>query len=653
MPELLLELLSEEIPARMQRAAASELEKLVVGALSDRGLLFDGIRAFSGPRRLMLAIGGLPARQKDVDEERKGPRTDAPEKAIQGFLRSAGVTLAQCETQSDGKGTFYVARVHRPGRALAEVLAELLPEAFAKLSWPKSMRWPGSAVRWVRPLHAIVCTLDGEVVPFEFAGIASGNTTLGHRFLSSGPIAVRRFDDYVQKLHDAHVIVDPARRREIIVHALQQQAFALGLEWIVDEALADEVSGLVEWPVVMCGRIDEQFMDVPGEILRTAMRTHQKYFSLRPPGDDHRRIASRFVFVANMLACDRGAEIVAGNERVLRARLSDAKFFWDQDRRRRLETRIPDLKASVFHAKAGSMHDRACRISLLAMVLSEMLDFDTLAAQRAGLLAKADLASGVVGEFPELQGIMGSYYALHDGEEPAIAAAIRDHYRPQGPNDAVPEAGVSIAVALADKIDTLVTLWRAGEKPTGSKDPFALRRAGLGIIRIILENRLRLVLSIPLYAVIAATRWHRERPFEARLGDALSNARLIRGIGSDLLAETGAAISPGSPNAFAAAERASVAEILAFLAERLKVALRERGMRHDLVDAVFSLGHEDDLLRLVARVDALQAFLQSGDGVNLLAGYRRAANILPGSRKRRICAIMMANLRSSVLLAAA
>ena len=625
MPELLLELFSEEIPARMQAQAAKDLERLVVGALSDRGLLFEGIKAFSGPRRLTLVIAGLPAQQKDVEEERKGPRVGAPEKAIEGFLRSAGVTLDQCVKENDGKGEFYVARIKRTGRPTADVLAEIFPETFAKLPWPKSMRWPGSPVRWVRPLHAIVCGLDGEVVPFSFAGVESGRTTYGHRFLSQGPIEVRRFEDYVQKLHAAHVIVDAAERKEIIRNAVVNGAFALGLEPVPDEGLLDEVSGLAEWPAVLFGKIDDAFMDVPGEILQTAMRTHQKYFSLKPAEGKNEGLAisNRFAFVSNMVTSDSGKEIIAGNERVLRARLSDAKFFWDQDRKRRLSSRVADLKKSVFHAKAGTMHDRAYRIALLGMLLADMLGYDVAKAERAGLLAKADLASGVVGEFPELQGVMGYYYALHDGEDDDVALAIRDHYKPLGPADRVPNVPIGIAVALADKIDSLVTLWRAGEKPTGSKDPFALRRAGLGIIRIILENYLRLPLSVALGAVATISHLHAERSWETRLAEALENAVLLKGIAGDLLQSSRKA---GSDHV--------VREVLAFLADRLEVALRDKGTRHDLVDAVFSLGGEDDLVRLVACVDALQAFLKSSDGANLLAGYRRAVNIVKAEEKK-------------------
>jgi glycyl-tRNA synthetase beta chain len=598
MPDLLLELFSEEIPARMQAAAAKDLERLVVGALTDQGLLFEGIKAFSGPRRLTLVIAGLPAQQKDIEEERKGPRVGAPEKAIEGFLRSAGVTLDQCVRESDGKGEFYVARIKRKGRPTSEVLAEILPDVLAKLPWPKSMRWPGSPVRWVRPLHAIVATFDGEVVPFSFAGVASGNETFGHRFLSHGPLAVRRFDDYVKKLHDAHVIVDASERKEIIRNAVVNGAFALGLEPVPDEGLFDEVSGLAEWPVVLFGKIDDQFMDLPPEILRTTMRTHQKYFALRKPGETG--LANRFAVVSNMVATDGGKEIVAGNERVLRPRLSDAKFFWDQDRKRTLESRVDDLKKIVFHAKLGTQYDRVERIEALAGEIAQKIGADVAKAKRAAHLCKADLTTGIVGEFPELQGAMGRYYALHDGENAAVADAIRDHYKPLGPNDEVPSAPVSAAVALADKLYQLAGFFAYKERPTGSGDPYALRRAALGLIRIVLDNGYRIRF--------------------AELGERVLD--LIK-IGARAMVKT----PLGSIND-------STRDMLEFLADRLKVALRDKGVRHDLIDAVFALEHEDDLVRLVARVDALQAFLKSSDGANLLAGYRRAVNILRIEEKK-------------------
>ncbi len=572
MADFLLELFSEEIPARMQTGAARDLERLVVGALTDRGFLFEGIKAFAGPRRLTLAISGLPPKQGDVREELKGPRTDAPQAALDGFLKKTGLSKDQLRIEKTAKGDVYIAVIERAGRETPLVLAEILPEIMAKLPWPKSMRWmPGSSVRWVRPLHGILATFDGEVVPLEFAGVKSGNMTWGHRFLSPGAITARRYDDYAAALKKAHVVLDAEERKAIIAEGIKQAAFVHGLEMIPDEGLLNEVSGLAEWPVILTGQIESQFMDVPAEILQTAMRTHQKYFSLRDPKTG--KMAARFALVANMVAEDGGKEIIAGNERVLRARLSDAKFFWDEDRKRSLESRVDDLKGIVFHAKLGTQFERVERIAKLAGGIAGKIGADAVKAQRAARLAKADLTSDVVGEFPELQGVMGRYYAMHDNEDAEIADAARDHYRPVGPSDAVPTAKVAIAVSLADKLDMLTGFFAAGEKPTGSGDPFALRRAALGVIRILLENKLR---------------------FPLMLTD----------------------------------------DLLSFFADRLKVALKEKGIRHDLIDAVFSLGSEDDLVRLVARVEALQAFLKTDDGANLLAGYKRAANILKIEEKK-------------------
>ncbi|HEY4265134.1 MAG TPA: glycine--tRNA ligase subunit beta [Micropepsaceae bacterium] len=629
MPDLLLELFSEEIPARMQVQAAKDLERLVVGALSDRGLLFEAARGFAGPRRLTLAIQGLPVKQPDVSEEKKGPRVGAPEKAIEGFLKSAGVTLDQCETRSDVKGEFYLAVIARKGRATTDVLSEILPEQIAKLPWPKSMRWGDGNFRWVRPLHGIVATFEGEVVPFEVADVKSGNVTRGHRFLSSGEITVRHFEDYEKKLRDAHVILDGAERREIILHAAQQKAFALGLELIPDEGLANEVMGLAEWPVVLIGQIDPEFMDVPPEILQTSMRTHQKYFSLRDPARG--KLANRFVAVANMAADDGGYEIVAGNERVLRARLSDAKFFWDQDRKRTLESRVDDLKNIVFHAKLGTQLERVDRIEALAGEIAKIIgaalgeaERNKLIekAKRAARLCKADLTTGVVGEFPELQGVMGRYYALHYDEAPEVADAIRDHYKPLGPSDAVPTAPVSIAVALADKLDTLVGFFAIDEKPTGSGDPYALRRAGLGVIRVLSNCTLR----IELVQLLAS---HEDRIIKSILTVTAQAALKLPG---NTLFPPHIRVSPRN-TALQNSTQISL-DILAFFADRLKVALREKGVRHDLIDAVFALGSEEDLVRLVRRVEALQAFLKTDDGANLLTGYRRAANILKIEEKK-------------------
>src|ERR1700704_3714867 len=599
MPDLLLQFFPEEIPARMQVQASKDLERLIVGALSDRGFLFEAARAFAGPRRLTLALQGLPVKQPDVSEEKKGPRVGAPEKAIEGFLKSAGITLDQCEKRSDAKGEFYVATIARKGRATAEVLAELLPETIAKLPWPKSMRWGEGSFRWVRPLHGIVATFDGEAVPFEIASVKSGNVTWGHRFLSQGPIQVRRFEDYEKKLRAAHVILDSAERREIILHEAKQKVFALGLELIEDEGLANEVMGLTEWPVVLLGHIDADFMDVPPEILQTSMRTHQKYFALRDGKTG--KLARRFALVANMATQDGGKDIVAGNERVLRARLSDAKFFWDQDRKRTLESRVDDLKDIVFHAKLGTQLERIARIEALAGEIAKIIGADVEKSRRAARLCKADLTTGVVGEFPELQGVMGRYYALHDGEAPEVADAIRDHYKPLGPSDAVPTAPVSIAVALADKLDTLTGFFAIDEKPTGSSDPYALRRAALGVVRMCLQNGLRLnsalqrgpkfvddLLRPQWEAIIANYRGDNAALNTAR--EYLKKSNPIPPVGKS---------PPGWRESWDTASA-----VVGFLADRLKVALREKGTRHDLIDAVFSRHVESDLVSVVALVEA-------------------------------------------------
>jgi glycyl-tRNA synthetase beta chain len=593
MPDLLLELLSEEIPARMQANAARDLERLIVGALSDRGLLFEGIKAFAGPRRLTLAVSGLAAKQADVREEMKGPKVDAPQMAIDGFLKKTGLTKDQLKIKNLAKGDVYIAVIERAGRETAAVLAEIIPDAMAKLPWPKSMRWkPGVATRWVRPLHSILCTFDGETVPFSFAGVSSGRHTQGHRFLSSGKIEVRRFDDYAAALKKAHVVLDAEERAAIIFEGVKQAAFIHGLEMIPDEGLLAEVLGLAEWPVVLLGTIENQFMDLPPEILQTSMRTHQKYFVLRDPKTG--KMANRFALVANMVAEDGGKEIVAGNERVLRARLFDAKFFWDEDRKRTLESRIDDLKGVIFHAKLGTQYERVERIAKLAAEIAKKIGADPEKAERAARLAKADLTTGIVGEFPELQGVMGRYYALHDKEDAEVADAVRDHYKPVGPSDATPAGKISISAALADKLDVLTGFFAAGEKPTGSGDPFALRRAALGVIRLLLENKFQFSLRDNIH--------HADRAW------AESHDGAIGSMGG--------------------------ADLLPFFADRLKVALREKGVRHDLIDAVFALGHEDDLVRLVARVEALQAFLKTDDGSNLLAGYKRAANILRAEEKK-------------------
>ena len=612
MPQLLLELFSEEIPARMQATAARDLERLVVGALTDRGFLNEGARGFATPRRLALVIEGLPASQSDVREERKGPKVDAPDAAIQGFLRSTGLTKEQLKVQKDAKGDFYLAVTERQGRPTPAVIAEIVPEIIRAFPWPKSQRWGAGDLTWVRPLHLILCIFDGEVVPFEIGGIKSGNRTRGHRFLGNETIGVHRFDDYVDKLKRAHVILNATERKEQIVHEAKQLAHAQNLELIQDDGLADEVAGLVEWPVALIGQFDKAFLDVPQEILISTMRANQKYFALRDPKTGG--LANKFVVISNMITKDGGKNVVAGNERVLRARLSDAKFFWDQDKKRTLESRVPELKQIIFHAKLGTQFERVERIEALAGEIAKLIGADENKARRAACLCKADLVSGTVGEFPEVQGVMGRYFALHDKEDPEVADAIRDHYKPQGQGDDVPRALVSVAVALADKIDTLVGFFTNDEKPTGSKDPFALRRGALGVVRAVLDNRIRLHLAETL-----STAWIIQ--FRQAMKKAQERALEQRAAGYS----TGPVIDDSDHS-----ERARVVtrDALEFSIERLKVALRDKGTRHDLVDAVFSLGNQDDLVLIVRRVEALQSFLSTDDGKNLLTGYKRALNIL-------------------------
>jgi glycyl-tRNA synthetase beta chain len=664
MSDLLLELFSEEIPARMQAQAAKDLERLVVGALSDRGLLFEGVKAFAGPRRLTLAVAGLPAKQPDVREELKGPKVDAPVAAVEGFLKKTGLTREQLTVQETPKGKVYIAVIDLKGKATADVIAAFLPEAIGKLPWPKSMRWPQTRtmgqegavfgrmgfnttpfnappslpVRWVRPLHAIVCTLDGEVVDFTFAGVASGNRTRGHRFLSSGEITVKRFEDYEKKLHEAHVVLDAEQRKAIIFEGVKSAAFIHGLELIPDEGLLDEVAGLAEWPVVLLGTIEDQFMDIPPEILQTAMRVHQKYFALRDPATG--KMANRFALVANMVAEDGGVKIVAGNERVLRARLSDAKFFWDQDRKTGLGSLLPRLRTIVFHARLGSQTDRILRMMSVAAQANISIGAAPEEVSRAVLLCKTDLVTGVVGEFPELQGIMGRYYAINDGESVAVAQAIADQYKPLGPGDTVAVEKVSIAVALADKVDVISGFFEIGEPPTGSSDPFGIRRSALGLIRTILQNEVRVPL-LPLFragvsAVTVTRHLNKEDALDSRLKTSLATVGLADN--ERLMDELKNRINFAERDAVDRELKDKLERvpplILVFIADRLKVALREKGIRHDLIDAVFSLGNEDDLVRLVARVEALQGFLKTDDGANLLAGYKRAANILKAEEKK-------------------
>jgi glycyl-tRNA synthetase beta chain len=649
MPDLLFELFSEEIPARMQARAAEDLRKAVTDRLVAAGLVYEGAKAFVTPRRLALAVHGVPVRQPDVREEKKGPRVGAPDGAIAGFVKAAGLnSIADAKVQPDKKGDFYVAVIEKPGRAAITVIGEILPDVIKNFPWPKSMRWgaqskaPG-ALNWVRPLHSIVATFgpeteDPDVVPFVVGGIAAGNETSGHRFLSPAPFTVRRLDDYMAKLDRAKVVLDAQRRRDIILTEAKQLAFAQGLELIEDDGLLAEVSGLVEWPVVLMGSFDESFLRIPEEVIRATIRNNQKCFVLRDAA--HAKLINKFILVSNMEAADGGKSIVAGNERVIRARLSDAKFFYETDLKTRLEDRLPKFKDIVFHEKLGTQWERIERIERLAAELAPLVGADLEKAKRAARLCKADLLTEVVGEFPELQGTMGKYYAEAQGEDEAVAHVCEDHYRPKGPDDLVPSDPVSIAVALADKIDTLVEFWVIAEKPTGSKDPYALRRAALGIIRIILNNdiRLRLEALVEFAAreglIFGSSSSTEGETFTLRL--EVGNKQIL--IAHSLSHRTQEFKKEDVRNEgeayIAWFLKSQATDLLSFLADRLKVQLREQGARHDLVDAVFALEGQDDLLLIVRRVEALGKFLDSEDGKNLLAGYKRATNIIRIEEKK-------------------
>jgi glycyl-tRNA synthetase beta chain len=626
MPDLLLELFSEEIPARMQAKAADDLRRMVTDKLVAEGLVYEGAKAFATPRRLALTVHGIPARQADLKEERKGPRVGGPEAAIAGFLKAAGLSsLDEAQIQRDPKkGDFYVALIEKPGRATLDVLAEILPVIIRTFPWPKSMRWgarsarPG-ALSWVRPLHAITATFgleteEPDVVKFAIDGIETGQTTFGHRFMAPQAISVRRFEDYEAKLLKAKVVLDPERRKDTILTDAKQLAFAQGFELVEDQVLLDEVAGLVEWPVVLMGSFDEEFLSIPGEVIRATIRNNQKCFVLRDPKTE--KLANKFILTSNIEASDGGKAIIAGNERVIRARLSDAKFFYDADLKTKLEDRLPKFEQIVFHEKLGTQADRIKRIEALAAGIAPLVGADVEKTKRAAHLAKADLLTDVVGEFPELQGLMGKYYALAQGEDVSVAAASEEHYKPQGPNDRVPTDKISIAVALADKLYSLVGFWIIGEKPTGSKDPFALRRAALGVIRVICENNIGLKLLTELDK--AATLFPPDLPNEQHTTAYAAHAFSTK---PDFGPKRG-------PRYFVAGE------LLEFFADRLKVQLREQGARHDLVDAVFALEGQDDLLMVVRRVDALGKFLDTDDGKNLLAGTKRASNILSIEEKK-------------------
>ena len=600
MAELLLEFFSEEIPARMQTRAQGDLARLLDEKLKAAGLDFDEIKTFATPRRLTAVVNGLPKRSPDVRDERKGPRVGAPDKAVEGFLKAAGLgSLDEAEIREDKKGDFYVALIEKPGRESADVIAEIVPEIVRTFPWPKAMRWGAGKLRWVRPLHSVLCLLDGKVVAFDIDGIESGKVTRGHRFMAPKDFAVKDFADYQAKLKKAFVILDGDVRAATILDAARARASEHGFGLVEDAGLLAENAGLTEWPVPLMGSFDEDFLSVPPEVLATSMKAHQKCFSVTK-GDD---LANRFVLVANLEAEDGGTAITQGNERVIAARLSDAKFFFDQDRKVSLETWVPKLKEITFHEKLGTQYERVQRVFRLARDLAPRVGADAEDAERAGILAKADLVSDMVGEFPELQGIMGRYYALDQKERPAVANAIADHYKPVGPSDEVPTAPVSIALALADKLDTLVGFWAIDEKPTGSKDPYALRRAALGVIRIVLENGVRLPLNDVIRPMLG--QWRKSMPLQNERGESF-----------------------GVPDSTGVRH-----SLLDFFADRLKVYLRDQGARHDLVDAVFALGG-DDLLMIVRRVEALGRFLDTDDGANLLAGTKRAANILRIEEKK-------------------
>jgi glycyl-tRNA synthetase beta chain len=609
MPDLLLELFSEEIPARMQAKAAEDLRRMVTDKLVAEGLVYEGAKAFATPRRLTLTVHGIPARQSDLKEERKGPRVGGPEAAIAGFLKATGLaSLEEAKIQRDPKkGDFYVALIEKPGRATLDVLADMLPVIIRTFPWPKSMRWGersarSGALSWVRPLHSIVATFGLEteapdVVKFSVDGIEAGQTTSGHRFMAPAAIPVRRFEDYEAKLLDAKVVLDPERRKDAILTDAQQLAFAQGFELVEDQVLLDEVSGLVEWPVVLMGSFDPEFLSIPGEVIRATIRNNQKCFVVSDPNTG--KLANKFILTANIEASDGGKAIIAGNERVIRARLSDAKFFYDSDLKTKLEGRLPKFEQIVFHEKLGTQGERVKRIERLAAEIAPLVGADVEKSRRAAHLAKADLLTEVVGEFPELQGLMGKYYALAQGEDASVAAASEEHYKPQGPADRVPTDPVSVAVALADKIDTLVGFWAIDEKPTGSKDPFALRRAALGIIRLIVENKIRInLMPVANKHILAFVRAQGSKDWNGQQVDQ------------------------------------KCIDLLTFFADRLKVQLREQGARYDLVDAVFALEGQDDLLMVVRRVEALGKFLDTDNGKNLLAGTKRAANILRIEEKK-------------------
>lgn len=598
MPDLLIELFSEEIPARMQARAREDLRRLVTDGLVEAGLTYASAGAFSTPRRLVLSVEGLTSESRPVREERKGPSVSAPAQAVEGFLRSTGLSLEQLERRADKKGETFYAVVEKPGRSAEAIVAEVLEAVIRTFPWPKSMRWGSGTLRWVRPLQSIVCLLSDEtgahVVPLTVDGIVAGNVTEGHRFMGNGRFTVTGFDDYVVKLKRAKVVLDTAEREAAIWQGAQNLAFAAGMEVVADPGLLTEVAGLVEWPVPLMGRIGEAFLGLPPEVLQTSMKEHQKFFSVRNPKTG--RIEG-FVTVANIEAADGGEVILKGNQKVLAARLSDAKFFWENDLRVAkggMGEWVEGLKSVTFQAKLGSQAERIDRIAALAREIAPLVGADADDAERAARIAKLDLRSAMVGEFPELQGVMGRYYALEAGEKASVADAARDHWRPKGESDSFPTEPVSVAVALADKIDTLTGFWAIDEKPTGSKDPFALRRAALGVVRLVLGNGVRLPLEkAVLPAIEPIIKAGKLSTWEPRERDA----RIV-------------------------------SDLLSFFHDRLKVYLKDQGIRHDIIDACLAMPGNDDLTLLVKRAEALATVMKTEDGANLIQGYKRAANIL-------------------------
>lgn len=595
MAELLIELFSEEIPARMQTRAGADFARQLGQRLSEAGLAPATVKAYTGARRIAVVADGLARQTEPVTVERKGPRANAPAAAIDGFLRSAGVSRDECTVVEDKKGAFLLARTEKPGRPASDIIAEIVPALIAGFSWPKSMRWGSGKLRWVRPLRSLMCLFDGEVVNFSLDGLASGGTTRGHRFMAPASLSPKSFSAYRKQLNDAFVMIDAGEREATILSEARALAATARLELIEDKALLAENAGLVEWPVVLMGEFDPTFLSLPAEVITTAIRTHQKCLALNKPDGG---LANRYILVANLLAKDGGEAITTGNNRVIAARLEDARFFYDQDCKAGLSSRLDELEGVTFHARLGSQAKRARRIATLAGEIADLMGIDRDVAAKAAGLAKADLVTGMVGEFPELQGVMGGYYALAEGLGEDIAGAIRDHYKPQGPADSLPQSPYGQAVALADKLDMLAGFWVIDEKPTGSRDPYGLRRAALGVVRIILENDLRFDLKRLAGEAIAAA------------------AKDASDVGDDI------------------DEEQIVGDLMAFIAERLKVHLREDGVRHDLIDAVFCAGGGNDIAMLVKRVRALERFLASDDGATLLAGVKRAANILRIEEKK-------------------